>query len=73
MRCVNGAADRGGAGETDFIRVLLDGQCEWGHHEYADSANQWPARLALVEELIPEIDRRFRTIAAPARPAVGGA
>ncbi|HEX3997727.1 MAG TPA: alpha/beta hydrolase [Pirellulales bacterium] len=53
------------AGETDFIRVLLDGQCDWGHHVYADSATNGPRGRALVEELVPEIDRRFRTIAAP--------
>ena len=60
------------AGEADFIRVLLDGQCEWGHHVYADSATNGPRGRALVEELIPEIDRRFRTVAAPARAAFGG-
>jgi hypothetical protein len=53
------------ASETDFIRVLLDGQCAWGHHAYADSATNGPRGRALVEELIPEIDRRFRTVAAP--------
>lgn len=54
-----------GAGETDFIRVLLDGQCEWGHHVYADSATNGPRGQAFVEEFVPEIDRQFRTIAAP--------
>ncbi len=60
------------AGETDFIRVLLDGQCEWGHHVYADSATNGPRGLSLVEELIPEIDRRFRTVAKPAGRFVAG-
>ena len=59
-------------GETDFIRVLLDAQCEWGHHVYADSATNGPRGLALVEELIPEIDRRFRTVAKPAGRFVAG-
>lgn len=53
------------AGETEFIHVVLDGQCEWGHHVYADSATNGPRGRALVEEFIPEIDRRFRTIAEP--------
>jgi hypothetical protein len=53
------------AGETDFIRVVLDGRCEWGHHVFADSATNGPRGRALVEEFIPELDRRFRTIAAP--------
>ncbi|HEY2146505.1 MAG TPA: hypothetical protein VGH32_01125, partial [Pirellulales bacterium] len=25
-------------GDEEFIRVMLDGQCDWGHHAYADSA-----------------------------------
>jgi len=52
-----------GPGETDFIRVTLDGQCLWGHHCYADSPVNGPRGQALVSELIPEIDRRFRTVA----------
>jgi hypothetical protein len=60
------------AGEGDFIRVLLDGQCDWGHHVYADSATNGPRGRALVEELIPEIDRRFRTVPAPAGRLLAG-
>jgi len=60
------------AGEADFIRVLLDGQCEWGHHVYADSATNGPRGGALVEELIPEIERRFRTTAAPSGRLLAG-
>ena len=59
-------------GETDFIVVLLDAQCDWGHHVYADSATNGPRGRALVEELIPEIDRRFRTVAAPAGRLLAG-
>ncbi len=50
-------------GETDFIRVFLTGECKWGHHVFADSATNGPHGEALVWELIPEIDRRYRTIA----------
>lgn len=52
-----------GTGEVEFIRVLLDGQCRWGHHEYANSATNGPRGDALVHEMIPELDRRYRTIA----------
>ena len=27
-----------GKGETEFIRVLLSGDCKWGHHVFADEA-----------------------------------
>jgi hypothetical protein len=52
-------------GEVEFIRVLLSGRCKWGHHEYANSATNGPRGDALVREMIPHIDRQFRTIAAP--------
>jgi len=66
------AAPQAAPGEAEFIRVLLDGQCEWGHHVYADSATNGPRGRALVEELIPEIDRRFRTVASPAGRLLAG-
>jgi S-formylglutathione hydrolase FrmB len=59
-------------GEVEFIRVMLDGECQWGHHEYADSATNGPRGQALVSELIPEIERRFRAVGAPARRFVTG-
>lgn len=54
------------AGEVEFIWVLLSGQCKWGHHCYANSATNGPRGDALVYELIPHIDRNFRTVPAPA-------
>ncbi|MCB1050035.1 MAG: hypothetical protein H6510_12630 [Acidobacteria bacterium] len=50
-------------GEVEFIRVLLSGQCKWGHHVYADSATNGPRGRVLVEELVPYIDQHFRTVA----------
>ena len=47
-----------------FIRVMLSGRCLWGHHVFANSLTNGPRGDALVQELIPEIDRRFRTVAA---------
>jgi S-formylglutathione hydrolase FrmB len=52
-------------GEVEFIRVMLSGDCEWGHHVYADSATNGPRGEALVNELIPRIDAEFRTVAEP--------
>ncbi len=60
------------AGDEEFIRVVLDGQCEWGHHVYADSATNGPRGQALVSEMIPEIDRQFRTVAKPAARFISG-
>lgn len=59
-------------GDEEFIRVMLDGQCEWGHHAYADSATNGPRGEALVHEMIPEIDRQFRTVAKPGGRFVAG-
>ncbi|HEY2827156.1 MAG TPA: alpha/beta hydrolase-fold protein [Pirellulales bacterium] len=50
-------------GEEEFIRVFLTGECKWGHHVFVDSATNGPRGQALIWELIPEIDRSFRTIA----------
>jgi S-formylglutathione hydrolase FrmB len=47
----------------DFIRVVLDPDCGTGHHVFADSATNGPRGTALVEELIPYIDREFPALA----------
>lgn len=60
------------AGEVEFIRVFLDGQCKWGHHVYADSAKNGPRGAALIKELIPEIDKRYRTVDASTARFVTG-
>ncbi len=59
-------------GETEFIRVYLTGQCKWGHHVYANSATNGPRGDALISEMIPKIDKSFRTIAEPTARFVGG-
>lgn len=59
-------------GEVEFIRIYLDGQCKWGHHVYADSAKNGPRGAALIHELIPEIDRRYRTVEASTARFVTG-
>ncbi|HLQ45237.1 MAG TPA: alpha/beta hydrolase-fold protein, partial [Planctomycetaceae bacterium] len=50
---------------VEFIRVTLDPSCPLGHHVFADSANNGPFGTALVTELIPELDKQFRTDARP--------
>ncbi|MBX3414750.1 MAG: hypothetical protein KF708_18830 [Pirellulales bacterium] len=57
---------------VEFIRIMLSGNCKWGHHVYADSATNGPRGRALVEELIPHIDREFRTMAEPTARFVTG-
>ena len=50
---------------VEFLRVTLDPSCPLGHHVFADSANNGPVGTALIEELIPAFDKRFRSIAEP--------
>ncbi len=46
---------------TPCIRVFLDGNCSLGHMVYANSDNNGPWGDALITELIPYIDRQYRT------------
>lgn len=52
-------------GGVEFIRVTLDPSCPWGHHVFADSANNGPWGTALIKEWLPEFEKRYRTVAAP--------
>lgn len=52
-------------GGVEFIRVLLDPSCPLGHHVFANSANNGPVGDALIHELIPQLDRDYRTVAEP--------
>ena len=45
-----------------MLRVVLDPDVPLGHSVFANSANNGPVGDALVQELIPEIERRFRAI-----------
>lgn len=45
---------------TEMIWVVLDGNCRLGHHVFADSANNGPVGTALVEELIPHLEKKYR-------------
>ena len=48
-----------------MINVYLDGTCPWGHHEFADSANNGPWGQALTKEFIPYLENTFRMDAVP--------
>jgi enterochelin esterase family protein len=54
------------------IAVLPDCATRWGGSQYLDSAATGPYMSYLVRELVPEIDRRFRTIARREGRAVVG-
>jgi S-formylglutathione hydrolase FrmB len=45
---------------TEMIWVVLDANCRLGHHTFADSANNGPVGTALVEELIPDLEKVYR-------------
>jgi S-formylglutathione hydrolase FrmB len=57
-----GAADRKAwdVAGTEMIWVVLDANCRLGHHVFADSANNGPVGTALVEELIPHLEKTYR-------------
>jgi S-formylglutathione hydrolase FrmB len=50
---------------ANALVVVLDPTAHTGHHVFADSPNNGPVGAALVEELVPTIDRTFRTVAEP--------
>jgi hypothetical protein len=60
-----GGASRTNLDGVEFLYVVLDPNCRTGHHVFADSANNGPCGQALIEELIPEIEKRFRGIGKP--------
>ena len=60
------------SGEVEFIRVILTGECKWGHHVYANSATNGPRGEALIHEMIPHIDATYRTVADSRARFVGG-
>ncbi len=58
--------------EEPLIRVLLSGDCPWGHHVFADGPTNGPRGTAFVEEFLPYLDSQFRTIAQPEARFVAG-
>lgn len=68
-RAAMGATDVAG---VEFLHVVLDPECRLGHHVFADSANNGPRGKALVEELIPAIEKKFRALGKPAARLLTG-
>jgi hypothetical protein len=58
----SGAWSRQEENSMQMIRVYLDPKVPLGHSVFADSANNGPCGEALIKELIPEIEKRFRAI-----------
>ncbi len=56
----------------EIIRVFLDADSPTGHHVFADSANNGPVGAALIDELIPHIEKQFRILADPRARYVTG-
>lgn len=54
-----------------MIWVFLDQSSPTGTHEFADSVNNGPWGTALTRELLPEIDRRYRTDPQAGRYVMG--
>ncbi|WP_297221714.1 alpha/beta hydrolase-fold protein [Thermomonas sp.] len=59
-------------GLPPMIWVMLDESSATGTHEFADSVNNGPWGAALTEELIPRIDRDYRTDGTAASRFVTG-
>jgi hypothetical protein len=69
---VSRAAGKTNVAGAEVIHVMLDPDCHHGHHVFADSGNNGPCGKALIEELIPAIESRFRAVARPGGRAVTG-
>ncbi len=50
---------------VEMLHVVLDPSCRWGHHVFADSANNGPCGQALIQEFIPHLETTFRAIGEP--------
>jgi S-formylglutathione hydrolase FrmB len=57
---------------VEMLWVVLDPACPLGHHVFADSVNNGPCGQALVEELIPHIEKNFRGVGTPGGRFVTG-
>jgi hypothetical protein len=54
------------------VHVVLDPESAWGHHGFVDSAANGPRGTALVTELIPALEERFRLVREPSARVVTG-
>jgi len=44
---------------VDFVVIVPDPNCRFGHHVFADSDNNGPVGTAFVTEFLPEIEKRY--------------
>lgn len=61
-----------GRRQMEFVRVLLNGQCAWGHHAFADSATNGPHGEAFMHEIVPLVENEFRVSKRPATRLLTG-
>ncbi|HVP12341.1 MAG TPA: alpha/beta hydrolase [Phycisphaerae bacterium] len=61
-----------GRSEVPFVRIGLDPTLPYGHNVFADSDNNGPCGRALVEELIPYLEKHYRLITEPRARFVTG-
>ena len=54
------------------VHVVLDPEAPLGHHGFVDSPANGPRGTALVQELIPALEREFRLVARPEARIVTG-
>ena len=47
------------------VHVVLDPEGPWGHHGFADSVVNGPRGAALVQELVPLLEERYRLVRSP--------
>lgn len=57
---------------VEALYVVLDPACRLGHHVFADSDNNGPVGRALVEELIPILEKSYRGVGRPEARLVTG-
>lgn len=57
---------------VEMLYVVLDPSCRLGHSVFADSATNGPCGQALIEELIPAIEKRYRALGTTATRFVTG-
>ncbi len=68
----SGLLHRTNVADVEMLWVVLDPSCRMGHHVFADSANNGPCGRALVEELIPFIEKEYRGLGVPGARFVTG-
>lgn len=58
--------------EMEAIQVVLNPDAPTGHTVFADSANNGPCGEALIQELIPYIERTYRAVGEPGARFLNG-